>query len=131
MDENITESLIHYGYLVLFIGMLIGIIQYKNKNNKPINDILYILIGIGLFVLSLYFLRVFNSFNLYNSIVHGLGITIAVLLLLSFINHTNSTLGENNNQDILKRISEIINNILKKINDTTKKIISKIFNKST
>ena len=89
MDDNIKESIIHYVYLVLFIGMLTGIIQYKNKNNIK-NDIIYILGGIGLFVLSLYLLRILNSFNLYNSIVHGLGITIAVLLLLSFINHNNS-----------------------------------------
>ena len=125
MDENIKESLIHYVYLVLFIGMLTAIIQYKGNSKK--SDVLYILIGLLLFILSLYFLRVLNAFDLYNSIVHGLGITIAILLLLSFINHNNnnnlqveeneSEIGSEETENILLRIGKIFTdffNYLKK-----------------
>ena len=119
MDENIAESLIHYGYLVIFIVMLTIIMQYKNTKLK--DDIIYILLGIGVFILSLYFLRVLNAFDLYNSIIHGLGITIAVLLLLSFINHNN--VQSENSKNVLLRIGEsftkLFNDIINKLGNTT------------
>ena len=115
MDENIKESLIHYGYLVMFIVMLTIIMQYKNTKIK--DDIIYILLGIGVFILSLFFLRALNAFDLYNSIIHGLGITIAVLLLLSFINHNN--VQSENSKNVLLRIGE---SFTKFFNDLKKKL---------
>ena len=85
--SDILESVVHYTYLLAFILMIFCIKKYYSKDS---NNIYFIGLGLFVFVFSLFLLKVFNGFYLYNSIIHGLGISIAVVLLVNFINNTEN-----------------------------------------
>ena len=86
--SDILESVVHYTYLLVFILMIFCIKNYYSK--KDGNSIYFISFGLLIFVFSLFLLKVLNGFYLYNSIIHGLGISIAVILLLNFIKITEN-----------------------------------------
>ena len=86
--SDIIESVVHYTYLLVFILMIFCIKNYYSKNES--NSIYFIGFGLLIFVFSLFLLKVLNGFYLYNSIIHGLGISIAVVLLLNFIKNTEN-----------------------------------------
>ena len=97
--SDILESVVHYTYLIIFILMIFCI---KNYYSKDSNNFYFICFGLLIFVFSLFLLKVLNGFYLYNSIIHGLGISIAVILLINFIDNTENMNFKTLSKDELK-----------------------------
>ena len=97
--SDILESVVHYTYLIIFILMIFCIKKYYSKDS---NNFYFICFGLLIFVFSLFLLKVSNGFYLYNSIIHGLGISIAVILLINFIDNTENMNFKRLSKDELK-----------------------------
>ena len=97
--EKTKESLILLGYLILFLILLSYLLTFGSDNQGQTSifkNYVFVLGSITVFVTSLFCLKLLDSYYLYNNIVNGLGISIAVLFMLFFVK------GETENQSIRK-----------------------------
>ena len=97
--EKTKESLILLAYLILFIILLSYLLSFGSDNQGQTSifkNYVFVLGSITVFVTSLFCLKLLDSYYLYNNIVNGLGISIAILFMLFFVK------GETENQSIKK-----------------------------
>tara|TARA_B100001094_G_C17866543_1_gene640006 strand:- start:8 stop:478 length:471 start_codon:yes stop_codon:yes gene_type:complete len=97
--DKTKESLILLAYLILFIILLSYLLSFGSDNQGQTSifkNYVFVLGSITVFVTSLFCLKLLDSYYLYNNIVNGLGISIAILFMLFFVK------GETENQSIKK-----------------------------